>query len=65
MNYDEAIELVKGWPKDRTVPRKLAEGIATADDEDVFMMGMLVEALTTASNTAADHELIEKYFGFD
>ena len=35
MTYEEAIELVKGWPEDRTVPRKLAVGIAEAADEDV------------------------------
>ena len=62
MNYDEAIELVKGWPEDRTVPRKLAQGIADAKGEDVFMMGLLVEALSTACNTEADFDLVAKYF---
>ena len=62
MNYDEAIELVKGWPEDRAVPRKLAQGIAAASDEDAFLMGMLVEVLSTACNTEADFELVDKYF---
>ena len=62
MNYDEAVELVKGWPEDRTVPRKLALGIADAKDEDVFMMGMLVEVLNTACDSQADFDLVAKYF---
>lgn len=62
MNYDEAIELVKGWPKDRSVARKLAQGIADASDEDALMMGMLVEALTTAAVSEEDYKLIAKYF---
>ena len=62
MTYDDAIELVKGWPEDRSVPRKLAQGIATASDEDAFLTGMLVEVLSTACNTEADFDLVAKYF---
>ena len=62
MTYDEAIELVKGWPEDRTVPRKLAVAISKALDEDVAAMAQLVEALTVAADTPTDFELIEKYF---
>ena len=63
MNYEDAVELVKGWPEDKAVPRQLAQGIASADVDEVFLMGMLVEVLTTAAETEADHALIEKYFG--
>nr|BAR35287.1 hypothetical protein [uncultured Mediterranean phage uvMED] len=62
MNFSEAVELCKGWPEDRSVPRRLAEGIATAADKDVQPMAMLVEALTVAADTPADFELIAKYF---
>ena len=62
MNYDQAIELVKGWPEDRSVPRKLARGIADAPDEDVFFMRQLVEALTVAAASEEDYKLIDKYF---
>jgi hypothetical protein len=62
MTYDEAIELVQGWPKDRSVPRKLAQGIVTASNEDAFYMGQLVEVLSTAASTEAELALIDKYF---
>ena len=63
MTFDEAVELVQGWPKDRSVPRKLKEAIATAKGEDKAFMPQLVEALTVASETKADFELIEAHFG--
>jgi len=62
MNYDDAVELVQRWPEERSVPRKLAQGIANASNEDALMMGMLVEALTTASVSEEDYKLIAKYF---
>lgn len=62
MTFDQAVELVKGWPEDRTVPRKLAEGIIKASDEDAMFMGQLVEALTVAAVSEEDYKLISKYF---
>ena len=62
MTYDEAIELVQGWPEDRSVPRKLAQGIVTASNEDAVYMGQLVEVLSTAASTEAELALIDKYF---
>ena len=63
MTFDEAVELVQGWPKDRSVPRKLKAGIDSAKVADKVFMGQLVEALMVASETKADFELIETYFG--
>lgn len=62
MTFDEAIKLVQGWPEDRSVPRKLAEGIIKASDEDAMFMGLLVEVLTVASVSAEDYKLIKKHF---
>lgn len=62
MTLDQAVELVQGWPKDRSVPRKLAQGILEATDEDAFYMGQLVEVLSTAASTEAELALIDKYF---
>ena len=56
------MELVQGWPEDRTVPRKLAEGIMKASDEDATFMGQLVEALIVAAASEEDDKLISKYF---
>ena len=62
MTLEEAVELVGKWPEDRSVPRKLAEAIATASDADVPFMAQLVEVLTTASVSEDDYKLIERYF---
>lgn len=62
MTLEEAMELVQGWPEDRTVPRKLAEGIMKASDEDATFMGQLVEALIVAAASEEDDKLISKYF---
>jgi len=62
MTFDQAIELVQDWPKNRTVPRKLKAGIEAATGLDKVFMEQLVEALMVASTTEADLELIEKHF---
>jgi hypothetical protein len=58
----EAMELVQGWPKDRSVPRKLKAGIDSAKVADKVFMEQLVEALMAASETKADFEMIGTYF---
>ena len=62
MTFNEAVELVQGWPEDRSVPRKLKAGIESAKGPDRVFMGQLVEALMVAAETSTDYELIEKYF---
>lgn len=63
MSVAKAIEIVGGWPAARSAPRRLAELISKAEGQEREQMGMLVEALIVASQTAADQELVEKYFG--
>lgn len=62
MTPDRGIELIGGWPKDRTVPRKLAAGIKGATGSDQQRLKSLVEALYAAAETAEDLDLIQKYF---
>lgn len=62
MTFDEAVELVKGWPKDRSVPSKLKVGINAAKGLNRALMSQLVEALVVASSTEADLALIQKHF---
>ena len=62
MTFAEAVELVKGWPEDRSVPSKLKAGIDAAKGLDHVLMGQLVEALVLASSTEADLALIQKHF---
>ena len=62
MSIAKAIEIVGGWPADRSAPRRLSELIKDAKGEEREQMGMLVEALVVASQGAADQELVSKYF---
>ena len=62
MTYDEAVELVKGWPADRSVPKQLADGIKSAKSSERVFMAMLIEALTVAAVSDQDYALIEKHF---
>jgi len=62
MTPDEAVDLVKTWPRNRSVPRKLAAGILAAKGQDRAEIAMLVEVLMVASKNQADYELIDKYF---
>ena len=63
MSIAKAIEIVGGWPADRSAPRRLSELIKDAKGEERKQMGRLVEALIVASQDDADQELVAKYFG--
>ena len=63
MTPDRGIQLIGGWPKDRTVPRKLATGIKETSGDDRHRLKSLVEALYAAAETTQDVELLQKYFG--
>ena len=63
MTPDRGIELIGGWPQDRTVPRKLAVGIKESTGDDRQRLKSLVEALYAAAETTQDVDLIQKYFG--
>jgi len=62
MTFDQAVELVQGWPEDRSVPRRLSRAIENTDDSDRFWMRQLVEALMVAAVSEEDYKLIGKYF---
>ena len=63
MSVAKAIEIVGGWPSDRSAPKRLAELIKTAKGQEREQIGRLVEVLIVASQTASDEALVEKYFG--
>lgn len=63
MTPDRGIELVGAWPADRTIPRKLADGIKKTSGDKRRKLKSLVEALYAAAEGPSDLLLIEKYFG--
>lgn len=63
MSVAKAIEIVSGWPSNRSAPKRLAELIKTAKGQEREQMGRLVEVLIVASQTASDEALVDKYFG--
>lgn len=62
MTPEEAVQMVGGWPEDRTVPKRLAAAIESARGEARQQIESLVEALMSASITEADFNLIFRYF---
>lgn len=62
MTPDRGIELVGAWPADRTVPKRLAEGIKKTSGDDRRKLKSLVEVLYAAAEGPADFSLIERYF---
>ena len=63
MTTTEALELVKQWPRDRTVPKRLRRGYDTAKGLQRVQIGMLTEALMAACESETDFALVAKYFG--
>lgn len=63
MTPDEAIALVGGWPRDKTVPKKLRVAYDKATGDEKWKIGMLSEALMVACESEADFALVVKYFG--
>lgn len=61
MTPDRGIQLVGGWPADRTVPKKLAKGIKETSGDDRRKLKSLVEALYAAAEGPADLALIERH----
>ncbi len=62
MTPDEAIALVGGWPRDKTVPKKLRVAFDQAAGEGKWQIGMLSEALMVAAETEEDFALVNKYW---
>jgi hypothetical protein len=63
MTPDEAIALVGGWPRDKTVPKKLRAAYDKATGEEKWQIGSLSEALMVAAESEEDLALVAKYFG--
>jgi len=63
MTLSEVMKMTRAWPKDKTIPRKLAAAINEAKEEDRDKMGFLIEGLYVDCNSDKDFELIKKYFG--
>ena len=62
MNYEEAVELTNGFPRDRTVPGKLAKAIEESTGKEKELLGELVEGLIISCKNFSDYDLVYKYF---
>ena len=62
MNYEEAGELTNGFPRDRTVPGKLAKAIEESTGKEKELLGELVEGLIISCKNFSDYDLVYKYF---
>jgi hypothetical protein len=62
MTPDEAIALAGGWPRDKTVPKKLRVAYDEATGEEKWQIGTLSEALMVAAETEEDLALVNKYW---
>ena len=62
MNYEEAVELTNRFPRDRTVPGKLAKAIEEATGKEKELLGELVEGLIIGCKNFSDYDLVYKYF---
>ena len=62
MNYEEAVELTNGFPRDRTVPGKLAKAIEESTGKEKELLSELVEGLIISCKNFSDYDLVYKYF---
>ena len=62
MNYEEAVELTNRFPRDRTVPGKLAKAIEESTGKEKELLGELVEGLIISCKNFSDYNLVYKYF---
>lgn len=62
MTFEQAVEIVRGWPLDKTVPARLADAISKAAGREQAEMRLLVEALVVAAESPEDFALIQEHF---
>jgi hypothetical protein len=62
MSFQSAVEIVRGWPLDKTAPARLAAAIESAEGLEKAQMALLVEALVVAAETPEDLALIQEHF---
>ena len=62
MTLIEAMTMTRAWPKDKTIPRKLADAINKAKGEDKEKMGWLIEGLYVDCRSDRDINILKSVF---
>lgn len=62
MTLSEVMKMTKAWPRDKTIPRKLAAAINEAKEEDKEKMGFLVEGLYVDCESDKDISILKDVF---
>ena len=63
MTLIEAMEMTRAWPRDKTVPRKLADAINKAKgEEEKEKMGWLIEGLYVDCRSDKDINILKAVF---
>ena len=61
MNLDDALALTQRFPKDKTVPEKLADAINKSSGYEKKMLIKLGEGVILDATTKEDRQLVQKY----
>ena len=62
MTLSEVMKMTRAWPKDKTIPRKLAAAINEAKEEDKEKMGFLIEGLYVDCEADKDISILKDVF---
>ena len=62
MTLIEAMKMTRSWPKDKTIPRKLADAIDKAKGEEKEKMGWLIEGLYVDCQSDKDTDILKSVF---
>ena len=62
MTLSEVMKMTRAWPKDKTIPRKLAAAINEAKEEDKEKMGFLIEGLKVDCKSDKDISILIAVF---
>ena len=61
MNLDDALALTQRFPKDKTVPEKLADAIKKSSGEEKKLVIKLGEGVILDATTKGDRKLVQKF----
>jgi|TARA_R100000329_G_C7422218_1_gene148355 hypothetical protein len=61
MNLDDALALTQRFPKDKTVPEKLADAINKSSGYEKKMLIKLGEGVILDATTKEERQLVQKY----
>ena len=61
MNLDDALALTQRFPKDKTVPEKLADAINKSTGYEKKMLIKLGEGVILDATTKEERQLVQKY----